>query len=228
MKMIQKFLNIKEMIRENILRYYGRFIRQLEGKKFILSMILTLAILILFYVDNDTVEKIGTVASVVIAAIVCKIQINSYKKERMDRRETEAFKKCRFITENIIRQKGKPQQDLRMDYTGENGKQIRTYDGRHYALEWKLEYLVHSNRCKFLMIVGHYKNSRKMELTERDEYFEFDLNNGINSFSVGWYVYMDGEPPMRKKIPTSIDKFSDTEWNTMLELMSGILPDYFP
>ena len=191
-------------------------------------MILILAILILFYVDNDTVEKIGTVASVVIAAIVCKIQVDSYQKERMERRETEAFKKCRFITENIIRQKGEPQQDVHKEYIGENGRQIRTYDGRHCTLEWKLDYVVDSNRCKFLMIVGHYKNSRKMELAERDKYFEFDLNNGINSFSVGWYVYIDGDPPIRKRIPIGIDKFSDTEWNTMIELMSGILPDAFP
>lgn len=227
MKMIKKFFSEVEYLGENILRHFGRLIIFFEGKKFEVFVLVAITVIILFYVSNDTVEKIATIASVVIAAIVCKMQLYSYRNEKKENRKDEAFKCCRFITANLIRHKGGPQQDVQMDYTGDKWKQIRTFDGRHYTLEWKLDYAAKSNRCKFSIAVGHIKNSRRMELTERFEYLEFDFNNGINSISSGRYRYKDSDPPKIDKIPTGIDNFSDAEWNTMIELMSGILPDYF-
>lgn len=227
MKLIQKLLDANEFMKERALKYYGKYIRLLADNGIMLSMIVIVAILILFYAENETVEKIGTIASVVIAAIVCRMQLYSYRNEKRENRKNEAFRCCRFITANLIKHNGGHQKDVQMDYTRDRWKEIRTFDGRRYTLEWKMSYVAKLNRCKFLMVVGHFRNSREMELTERFEYLEFDFNDGVNSISSGRYRYKDSDPPEIDRIPTDIDNFSDTEWNTMIELMSGILPDAF-
>ena len=227
MKMIQKIFSEFECFWESILKSFRKLIIFFDGKKFEMFVLLAIAIIVLFYVSNDTVEKITAIASVVIAAIVCKMQLYSYRNEKKENRKDEAFKCCRFITANLIRHNGGPQQDVQIDYTGDKWKEIRTFGGGRYTLEWKLDYVAKLNRCTFSMAVGHFRSSRKMKLTERFEYLEFDFNNGISSISPGRYRYRDGDPPEIDKIPTGIDNFSDTEWNIMIELMSGILPDYF-
>lgn len=228
MSVTKKFLNSKKVMKRNVLNFFDRFNRSLKSKKFIVLTVVFAAAAIFLFMENDTVEKLGTISSVIIAAIVCNIQLDSYQKGKIDNREAEAFKKGKFITANLIRYYGGGQQDLHMDYTGDRWKEVRTFDGRRYTLEWRLNYTVHSNSCTFLMAIGHFKDSEKMELTEKFEYLEFYLNDGINSLLAGKYIYIDGNPPIRERIFTGIDNFSNEEWSAMMELLSGILPEYFP
>ena len=195
-----------------------------QQKLVMITLLFALTVVFLFLLGDKTANKIGVLANVVIAGIVCYFQYSEHRKDTNDKRKKEGQETCALVIGNIIRYaKRTSAGDIDLDsYI----KTAPTPDGRYHSIQWQFRNSMSSGEITFGLIVGHFTDSTRSELTGNFESIEFAVKSGI-PYS-GLYQYQEGqkgEVSIESRKSVRWNDLSKREWEVLMLCVLDILKD---
>ena len=204
----------------------GHF-RKLTGKqqKLVLIIVaLAIVAVFLFLLGDEIVDRLGTLASIVIAGLVCSIQYNTYRKNLADERKEEGKETCTFVIDKILKYAKKtPSGNIVLRYMGKDGRVAPTPDGRYHVIEWQFSIDKQSGDVNFGVIVGHFIDSQKTELTGNFESIEISVKSGVPYSGLFRYRAQSEDELMESKTSVRWNDLSKYEWEVLMLCVYDIL-----
>lgn len=206
--------------------------RKLTGKqqKLLLAIAaLAVATVFLFCLSDKIVDRLGTLASIVIAGLVCSIQYDTYRKNLADERKREGGETCTFVIDKILKYaKTEPSGDIILEYMGNDQRIAPTPDGKYHIIEWQFRGIKQSGEVDFRLIVGHFTDSQKTELTGNFESIEMSVKSGVPYSGLFRYRAQSEEELMESKTSVRWNDLSKYEWEVLMLCVYDILkaPDW--
>lgn len=111
----------------------------------ILLACIVLAVIILC-LGETAVQKIGTIASVIIASVVCWIEFRSHKEDVAESRENQLISRCTTIATMILSRKGRKRQNVD-EKNSANDEFPIPVGGNSVLVKYNLFFSIHSQVC---------------------------------------------------------------------------------
>lgn len=227
MKIFGNLPNMKNAIRE-VSWNYNRIFESLKDNSLIILYSIAFMFLVLFVFDSELVERMGTVASVVIAAIVCWMHYDKHIKGIEKKRRNQMIKVCDTVSKNLVLNTAKDNKgNISLKFEGCSGQIVSNSYGEEYLVEWKFDY------------AGATKESI-FQITERDMKTESeggpigDIRRiEFRSTSFGFSILSYSGKFTRKTMKlsklhgTRFYKFDNQEWDQFVANANGTMFEYF-
>lgn len=205
---------------------YSRIFKSLRNSNMIFLYSIWAGLLVLFVLDSQIVERIGVIASALIAGIVCWLHYENYIKDTEKKRKKEMFSSCEVFSENLrLNSKKDVNGNISLDFMGQKGQIVTTYSGDKRRIEWKFDYVALTGECMLDMIersisVEGEKNGRFKMI----EYRATKFGSSIKSYA-GWFSYKTGK--VQSKDSKSFHEYNRDEWELFVANISGTMFKYF-
>lgn len=227
MKIFRNFSSLKDAF-HGVSWSYNRIFESLKESSLVVLYAIAFMFLVLFVFDNDLVERMGTIASVVIAAIVCWMQYNNYINGIEKKRRSQMIKVCDTVSKNLILNIAKNSKgNIRLRYEGCKGQIVSNSYGEEYLVEWKFDYTDATKESVF-------------QISERDMNTESEggpvgdvRRVEFRSTSFGFSILSYRGKFIRKTMKlskihgTRFYKFNNHEWDQFVANTNGTMFEYF-
>lgn len=227
MKRYIKYSDIRNAVQCVSWNYY-RIFGTLKNNNMIVLYSIWIGFLILFIFDGQIVERIGTMASVLIAGFVCWIHYEKHIKETEKRRKKEMFNSCKVFSENLkLNSQKNSNGNISLDFMGQNGQIVVTSGGDKRRVEWKFDYVALTDECVLEMIersISVEGESDTIGSFKMIEYKSTKFGSSIKSFA-GRFLHKTGE--FQHRVSKNFHEYGRDEWELFVANISGTMFEYF-
>lgn len=188
--------------------------------------LLLYVIAFLFVLEDNLLEKINALGTMVLAGFAWYIGYRDYRTKLIELRQKQIQEKILIIVGNILNK-------AKLDKTGSvyldsigKGGEVKTVAGIEYYVEWQL--IRRTIPTDLRQFIFSFRRTNDLSVDDGSEYFRtIKYSHESDTLVVGLCRGMTlGLPESeRNEIELDFDDFSEEDWNALIILMFYILQD---
>lgn len=188
--------------------------------------LLIYAIAFLFVLEDSLLDRINTIATMVLAGFAWYIGYRDYRAKLIERRQKQIQEKILIIVGNILNKARLDQSgSVHLDSIGK-GCEVKTVAGVKYYVEWQL--IRRTFPTELRQFIFSFRRLNDQSAGDGSEYFRtVKYSHDGDTLVVGLCRGKTLALPEneRSEVELEFDHFSDEEWDALIILMYYILQD---